>query len=160
MTQKNIMLFLRCAVIITVLVIFGFSLQNGEESTQQSDWFAEQIQAAVDFVEDSIGVEVNVRKIGHFSEFALLGVETMLLYLLSGKRKISELFNVFGLGLTTAVTDESIQLFVPERSGQIRDVQIDMAGFICGAVLLCGVYYLVRFIRKKYSVKEGKQNGK
>ncbi len=148
MTLKNIVLFLRCAVVVTVAVIFSFSLQNGEESTQQSDWFAEQIQVAVDFIEDSTGTEVNVRKIGHFSEFALLGAEIILLYLFSDKRKISELFNVFGLGLTTAVVDESIQLFVPERSGQIRDVQIDMAGFICGALITAGIYYLIRFVRK------------
>ena len=153
MTVNKKTLFLRCAVIATVVMIFSFSLQNEEASMQQSDSVAEFLQAGIDFVEDSIGMDVNIRKIGHFSEFALLGAELLLLYTFSGKRRSSELFNVFGAGLTVAVFDESIQLLVPGRSGQITDVLIDMSGFLSGALIAFGIYHLIRHIRKKYSVK-------
>ena len=157
---KKIIFGLRIAVIATIAVIFLFSLQNGEESSEQSNWVAEQMQAAIDFIEDTSGIEVNIRKVGHFSEFALLGFEVLLLYIFSGKYGISELFNVFAVGLTTAVTDESIQLFIPERSGQIKDVQIDMCGFVFGALLAAGMYYLIVFIKKRNLNKRGNQNGK
>jgi VanZ family protein len=42
------------------------------------------------------------------------------------------------IGLTVAFLDETIQLFVPGRSGKIVDVWIDLAGFsfTMGIVLL------------------------
>ncbi len=151
---------LRIAAVLTVAVIFSFSLRNGEDSTDQSNWVAEQMQAAIDFIEDNTDIEVNVRKVGHFSEFAVLGAELLLLYIFNRKYEFSRLFNVFGAGLTTAVCDESIQLFVPGRSGQIKDVGIDMLGFVCGALLAAGVYYLVLFIMKRNLNKRGQKNGK
>lgn len=39
-------------------------------------------------------------------------------------------------GVLAALTDETIQLFVPERCGQIKDVWIDLGGFTVG-VLVC-----------------------
>ncbi len=35
-------------------------------------------------------------------------------------------------GLLTALTDETIQLFVPGRSGQVTDVWIDFSGVLTG----------------------------
>ena len=109
------------------------------------------MQAVTDFIEDTTGVEVNIRKVGHFSEFAVLGAEVILLYIFNRRYDFSRLFNVFATGLTTAVCDESIQLFVPGRSGQIKDVGIDMLGFVFGALLVSGIYYLAMFINKRKS---------
>ena len=155
MILKKLITGLRIASLLTVVIIFSFSLKNGEESTQQSSWVAERVQAVTDFFEDTTGIEVNVRKVGHFSEFAVLGSELILMYIFSRKYGFSRLFNVFGIGLTTAVCDESIQLFVPGRSGQIKDVGIDMLGFVCGALLISGIYYLIVFIKKRNLNKRG-----
>ena len=40
------------------------------------------------------------------------------------------------LGLLTALCDETIQLFVEGRSGQISDVWLDAAGIATGALLI------------------------
>lgn len=149
MTLQRLKRCLYVAIVITVVLIFSFSLKNGEDSTEQSNWIEKNMQAVIDMVEDTVGVEVNVRKVAHFSEFALLGAEVIFLYLLANKHDVSRLFNVFGVGLLTAVSDESIQLLIPGRCGQIKDVQIDMAGYICGAALTAAVYYSVNFLRKK-----------
>ena len=37
--------------------------------------------------------------------------------------------------LLTALTDETIQLFVPGRSGQVTDVWIDFSGVLTGLVV-------------------------
>ena len=42
----------------------------------------------------------------------------------------------FFIGLMTAVCDETIQLFVPGRSAEVRDVLIDAAGVLLGAALV------------------------
>ena len=155
MILKKLIFALRIALALTVIIIFSFSLKNGEESTDQSNWVAQQMQAVTDFIEDTTGIEVNVRKVGHFSEFAVLGTEAILLYIFNRRYEFSRLFNVFAVGLTTAVCDESIQLFVPGRSGQIKDVGIDMLGFVCGALLTSGIYYLIMFIKKRNLNKRG-----
>ena len=43
-------------------------------------------------------------------------------------------------GLLTALTDETIQLFVPGRSGQVTDIWIDFSGVMTG--LLVGLILL------------------
>ena len=57
-----------------------------------------------------------VRKLAHFCEYLLVG------------------------GLLTALTDETIQLFVPGRSGQVTDIWIDFSGVMTG--LLVGLILL------------------
>lgn len=149
MTLQRLKRCLYVAVALTVILIFSFSLKTGEESAQQSNWIAENMEVIIEAIEETVGIEINIRKIGHFTEFALLGAEVIGLYLLTDKRNATKLFNVFGVGLTTAVADESIQLLIPGRCGQIKDVQIDMVGYICGAALTAAVYYSVNFLRKK-----------
>ena len=60
-----------------------------------------------------------VRKLAHFCEYLLEG---------------------FLGGLLTALTDETIQLFVPGRSGQVTDIWIDFSGVMTG--LLVGLILL------------------
>lgn len=38
-------------------------------------------------------------------------------------------------GLLVALTDETIQLFVPGRSGQVTDVWLDFLGILAGSVM-------------------------
>ncbi len=80
-----------------------------------------------------------LRKIGHFTEFAILGV------LLTGTFRNAKNFTLFqplGLCLLTAVCDETLQLFVAGRSGNLRDVWIDFAGAVFGTLLTWLIYKL------------------
>ena len=43
-----------------------------------------------------------------------------------------------------ALCDETIQLFVPGRSGQITDVWLDTAGYLTGALLTLLIFRLCR----------------
>ena len=69
------------------------------------------------------------------------------------RRYLFEVKNFFRKGdlillflcLLTALTDETIQLFVPGRSGELRDVWIDFAGGVLG----CGVAGMVHAVRKR-----------
>ena len=49
MILKKLIFALRIALALTVIIIFSFSLKNGEESTDQSNWVAQQMQAVTDF---------------------------------------------------------------------------------------------------------------
>ena len=47
-------------------------------------------------------------------------------------------------GTLAALCDETIQLFVPGRSGQITDVWLDTAGYLTGALLTLLIFSLCR----------------
>lgn len=113
------------------LFIFCRSLQPAVKSDSES-------QRVLDLLMRLLPFELSmrfVRKLAHFTEFAILGVLAGLLF--GGKcRRFSAglLFTVM-TGAATALCDETIQLFVEGRTGQIQDVWIDIAGASLGAVL-------------------------
>lgn len=47
-------------------------------------------------------------------------------------------------GLSAALIDETIQLFIEGRAGMIADVWIDFAGVVTGALLLLAFYAVYR----------------
>lgn len=72
-----------------------------------------------------------VRKAAHFLEFFLLG---LLLCLDAGRLGIRRIWLPLGLGLLAALTDETIQRFVPGRSGELADVLLDFVGSTAGCL--------------------------
>ena len=76
-----------------------------------------------------------VRKLAHFSEYMLEGFLLMLCLRVYTRHFFKHVsWPILG-GLLTALTDETIQLFVPGRSGQITDVWIDFSGVLTGLVV-------------------------
>ena len=85
-----------------------------------------------------------VRKLGHFVEFAILGVLACLLFGGRCKRLPAGLLFAAMTGVITALCDETIQLFVAGRTGRIQDVWLDIAGAFTGAVLVLAGQALIR----------------
>lgn len=135
--SKKKLIVIRVIIILLILgwmnLVFGFSAQNSAESSNLSltiaSWFSNDINTQ-QFLEPYI------RKIAHFSEYAVGG---MLFFSLFSTFNIKErkriLFACF-LGIIYATTDEIHQLFVDGRSGQVIDVCIDSLGVITGVLLL------------------------
>ena len=91
-----------------------------------------------------------VRKCAHFTEFALLGF-SMRLCLESWMEKKRGLGPAAWVGATAyAALDESHQVLVDGRSGQLPDVMIDSGGVLTG-VLLAGL--VIRLIAGRASRK-------
>lgn len=81
-----------------------------------------------------------IRKLAHFSEYLLEGFLFMLCLRVYTKHVLKHVsWPILG-GLLTALTDETIQLFVPGRSSQVTDVWIDFSGVMTG--LLVGLILL------------------
>lgn len=121
-------------------MIFSFSAQTSDVSNELSSSLLDDIIRffAVNADNDTIEfLSVFIRKLAHFSEYALLGALTFLLmragYNVKGKRGVimPPLFCLF-----YAVTDELHQLFVGGRSCQIADVIIDTLGAMSGVLFL------------------------
>ena len=65
----------------------------------------------------------------HFDEGAITGLRVYTRHLL---RHVS--WPILG-GVLTALTDETVQLFVPGRSGQVTDIWIDFSGVMTGLMV-------------------------
>lgn len=134
-------------VLLTALYIcfiFSNSLDNAEKSSRKSSIVKEKVQTVVDAVSPGTVVQENViRKIGHFSEFALLGMMTLLCVRIYTKKYMKHIFIPLFVSLAAGVTDEMIQLTSSGRSSEVRDVVIDFSGAAAGILLciLCIILY-------------------
>lgn len=117
-----------------MLVIFLMSSEVADTSSARSDEIVRTIQY--------IGVNAStdlltfiVRKAAHISAYFILGI--LLFNLLKeyglGVKKI--IFISIAIAMLYACTDELHQMFVPGRSGEVRDVLIDTAGAAVGVVV-------------------------
>ena len=114
-------------------VIWGNSLLPGSQSSQVSGWVGELLEKILPFL--NMGADsamLILRKLGHFSEFAVLGV---LLTWFCGMLK-ARLFTPILCGMAVACADETIQLFIPGRHGCVTDVLIDSAGVAVGVLIV------------------------
>lgn len=154
------------AILFWMVIIFGFSSADAEESKSTSDIITGKIITYIyteyDELSDAKQQEAwhrtsfIVRKTGHFGEYAILGLMMgVLLITFRGIREHStRLFWSEVLGVLYAVTDEIHQGFVDGRSPQIRDVFIDAMGFLSAILFIVLVFLLIKIMNNQISVSE------
>ena len=142
--------------IIWMLVIFWFSAQVADDSQEMSDFFVHLLDAvfSLDIMKNEIIRDMTsflVRKAAHMSEYAVLAI----LFGLTIREYKKEPWLLLALAATAAYaeTDEVHQLFVPGRSGQLKDVLIDTAGGALGLGLLALILYRKRRRKMKETEK-------
>ena len=142
--------------IFWMLVIFWFSAQVADDSQEMSDFFVRLLDAlfSLDIMKKEIIQDMTsflVRTAAHMSEYAVLAI----LFGLTIREYKKEPWLLLALTATAAyaATDEFHQLFVPGRSGQLKDVLIDTAGGALGLGLLALILYLQRRRKMKEDEK-------
>lgn len=131
-------------LLLLLLLIWGNSLQPAEASSAFSSGVLSKLQPLwLQLTGASFPISHHLlRKLGHFSEFFLLGSVSTFTGT-TGRRKLaSNLPMILYTGLAVAVADETIQYFSPGRSPEVRDILIDYSGFCCGllaALVLCKI---------------------
>ncbi len=147
MNKKRIVL--RIIILLWLCVIWGHSLQPAVVSEGESGRFLELLGKIFPFLLSSENGMFIVRKTAHFLEYLILGA--LLCSDLSDD--IYGPFNKFAVptfvGLFVSFIDETIQLFVVGRSGEIRDMWIDFAGVALGALIILAIVNNKRG-RKRY----------
>lgn len=130
---------------VWTLMIFTRSMQPAPASNQESE-------AVLELLQRIFPVELTmyqIRKAAHFLEFAVLGVLAQLMFGgVCRTWKGSILFAVVA-GLVIALCDETIQLFVLGRTGQVKDIWLDLSGAISGVLIASVFRFLVRRKGKK-----------
>lgn len=153
--------------IIWMTVIFIFSSQNGETSSNTSgmivdlvlDIFVPDFDEYSEAKQNEIAETVSliIRKGAHFTEFAILGflcLSTLVTKKLQNCVNRSEYYtsfksNFIRLGLYScifscfyAMTDEFHQGFVADRAPALLDVCIDTSGGLTGTIITCTLIHL------------------
>lgn len=139
MKYKKIILSL--LIIIWMGAIFTFSSQVSDKSSNTSGNTIRFVLNKLQITKNMNKQQENelveslqgpVRKMAHFSVYALGGIISYMLfsqYEISNKKRI-----VYSLLLCMiyAITDECHQYFVPGRSCELRDILIDSSGALLG----------------------------
>lgn len=130
-----------------LLFIWGNSLLPASVSGALSGWLHDLLTAILPEGSGSSGGDGLLRKIAHFTEFALLGGVLCRLFRIKGERVLAAGALSLGCGFFAACVDELLQHLSPGRSPSLRDVCIDLAGVLTGILLYLAAAY-VRKIKK------------
>lgn len=157
MTGARVRIFWRYAlVVIWMFVIFQFSSEMGEASGGRSAVIVRWLQQMG--VPGSFDLlALLVRKAAHAAVYAVLAMISYyaLRLHLDGRRA---LLGALLVSMVYAISDEVHQLFVPGRSGSVRDVLIDVGGATVGlgvaALISCWRRAGVADDRRAASVKD------
>ena len=158
--EKNSILLSLLLVFAVMVMIYCFSAQTGTESGAMSGkittWvlnlvipdFADFSPEKQETIRSTVGLII--RKLAHFSEYALLG-----LFLTLHIRQIQKRTRVvlpwlwaWGVGTLYAASDELHQGFVAGRGPSIFDVMIDSSGVIAGVLLLIWILHRRRIVKR------------
>ena len=157
--MKNKLKYLPCITTLAVMIIiFIFSSQNAEDSSQTSTGFMQFIINIVNSVfntchSPSLAQEIDffVRKAAHFSIFARLGLNVcwMLVWLREYITKSNAVLASAIFCFIYACTDEMHQLFSSGRSCRFADVILDTAGGIFGAICFLILIWIIKISHKR-----------
>ena len=154
MNVKKILIWL--PAIVMAMVIFGFSKQDGEESSGLSYKAADIILTVcdkagiVDYNENNResmieAVQFPIRKAAHMTEYAVLAILVMIALIVDGIKGIKLPIISAVIATAFAATDEFHQYFIPGRSAEVMDVCIDTLGASIGLAIL---FFTLKIVRK------------
>ncbi len=149
-------------VVIWMIVIFWFSSKDATASSVQSDvivaflrdLFQDNQRVWTRLVSEGIiNITNMVRKLAHFTEYAILGF--LLLWSFRHYRKGFPHYLAVStvIGVLYAISDELHQIFVPGRACRFTDVCIDSAGVLFGFAVFALVVWLHRQLLFKVAAK-------
>lgn len=145
-------------LILTFGMIFNFSNQDSEKSGSTSQKVTEAITKDIKSIQklnknekakiiDKI--EDVIRKIAHFSLYALIGFLLMALFSTYNINEKNKIISTIIIGAIYAISDEFHQSFIPGRSGQVSDVFLDTLGVAVGGLFILLIIKTVKKFRKE-----------
>lgn len=151
-------------VICSIGSMYYFSSQDAQVSGSQSQSVVKLIDKIRDKItlqdEELIKIQTKVydklkgfgsksyivRKMAHFGIYALIGTSLLLFIYIFSKKLILSSTIAFLLSIIYACYDEYRQLFVPGRSGSIKDIFIDSSGALTGIILTFTIILIIKII--------------
>ena len=140
-TKKQVKIMISwIAAILWMLLIFYLSSQTADSSNAVSTGITTAILDLIERVFPGLELELEgfnhiVRKFAHFFAYLVLGTLVLNAHIVSGIKSKKAILSSLAICVLYAISDETHQALVPGRGPQIRDVVIDSAGALAGAVI-------------------------
>lgn len=142
-------------IILLCIKIFKLSNENGEISQSTSNSVTKNIVMVLNknVSESEINKKIEIidpimRKLAHLSIYILLGSLVMECLLTFDNSKIKKVLISIAFTFLYACSDELHQRFVAGRSGEIRDVLIDILGSLIGIMIVLIAVIIIQLIKK------------
>lgn len=153
MKQKIYKVISILLVLVWMLLMFNFSSEVSYESSATSGntirWVIKLVDSNItsNRLEELVEIwQPIVRKLAHLTLYVIGGILiTNVIEQYKEKIKYTETL-AFLIGLAYAVSDEFHQLFVPGRSGELKDVFIDTVGVVIGMCLMYIIFQSMKLI--------------
>lgn len=136
------------------VLIFALSAEPADKSSNTSGEFTRKVFSLVypdfnDLSEEQQEEMINeasfiIRKAAHFSLYGILGILAFLNVITYKIPFVLKPFISAGFCLIYSISDEIHQLYIPGRSGEIRDVFIDFCG--------CLLTIIISFLLAKHKI--------
>ena len=137
--MKKNKIILGILIVAWLCLIWGHSLQPAAVSEGESAKWLQIICKICPFITNDDNGMFIVRKTAHFTEYGVLGVLLALEMAQFVRGWFRRFVEPLLLALSTAFVDETIQLFVVGRSGEVRDMWIDVAGAALAIVITLAI---------------------
>lgn len=155
--MKNKRIILAILIIIWATIIFMFSHQPSEQSSNISikttnvllKFIPNINQKESFFLELVEKINPIIRKLAHLSIYTIGGVLLLTFVNTFEISKNRKSYLALITGVLYAISDEIHQYFIPGRSCEIRDVLIDTLGLIIGILLSWLIIKKIEKTRKK-----------
>lgn len=139
--------------LIYISLIFANSLDPADVSSIKSGAVLQFLNHLF-FADQAILTEHIVRKLAHFTEYAGAGILGWLAFSQWVQDRGQRMIDTCFAGLLIAFCDETIQLFVPGRSGQVSDMWIDVSGYLLGTICMLVLSHLMKKYREEHSKRK------
>lgn len=150
MKKQNFFSAILLAIIIATLAfIWSSSLKSIAVSSGESAKALEILRPYLEFfVGKGNATDHLVRKIAHFAEYFLLGLELSLFISVRRRVDTQGVANCLFAGLAAAVIDESLQI-ISQRGSLVSDVLLDFCGVAAGITVTLLFYAVFRPKRRR-----------
>ena len=139
-------------MVLTLTFIWGNSLLSMQKSGEESQSLFAVIEPVGRVIFGKTFTHEFFRKLAHFSEFFLLGLEVNYLYLLLLGEKVQKYFRIIPIGIVVATVDECLQI-LSKRGAMVRDVLLDCFGYFVATAVFVLISYAVKSIKKNKKTK-------
>lgn len=143
-------------VIAWMGTIFYLSHQPANTSSELSSGITQIVVGIIETIIPFIEIDLDVwhfliRKSAHFIAYFLLGIFIVHALIVSRMQVFQSGLLAIIISLLYAISDEIHQLYIPGRSGEVRDVIIDTLGASTGVLLfvLCVLVFERRQQKKR-----------
>ena len=176
LSKKYKIIRLICLIIfiISCVILIIEAATPGSDSANKSNAVSDAIASVINNISEAITKKPKItnldefrrlirKLIGHYGAFLFMSIFATLTGMLYYVRKEWKIFwikviIIIGYGFLFAILTELIQLLVPGRAGNFKDVFIDFSGYMTSCSIIIIIFFIINYKKTKKQIIEDNIN--